>query len=109
MDRFSTSRPLKAPSGLCQAGVAGSRIYFAWCGACNDVIDVSPDAGKHWWQAFMPGLVLSLVGTPYAGAGLTAVVEGSTSDPSGRGASLWVYISTNGRRWTYNHSMNAVS
>jgi hypothetical protein len=91
-----------------QAGVAGSRIYFAWCGACNSVIDITPDAGKHWWQAYMPGQVLSLLGSPYARAGLIAVVEGPTSAADGRGASLWVYISNNGRRWTYNHSMNAV-
>jgi hypothetical protein len=56
----------------------------------------------------MPGHLLSLLGSPYARAGLIAVVEGPTSAAGGRGASLWVYISTNGRRRTYNHSMNAV-
>jgi hypothetical protein len=95
--------------GVGQAGVAGSKIFFAWCGACNSVIDITPDAGKHWWQAFMPGQVLTLLGTPYARAGLIAVVEGPTSAANGRGASLWVHISTDGRRWSYNHRMNAVS
>jgi hypothetical protein len=57
----------------------------------------------------MPGQVLSLVGTPYARAGLIAGIEGPTSAPDGQGAALWVYLSTDGRRWTYNHSMNAVS
>lgn len=92
-----------------QAGVSAPRIYFAWCAACNDLIDITPDAGKHWWAIRLPGQILSLVGTPYTHAGLIAVVEGPTSDPRGRGASLWVYTSTNGRRWTYGYSMNAVS
>lgn len=90
--------------GVGQTGVANPRFYFAWCGACNNVIDITPDAGKHWWQAFMPGQVLSLLGTPYSRAGLTAIVEGLTSAPNGRGASLWVYLSTDGRRWTYEGS-----
>jgi hypothetical protein len=92
-----------------QAGVSGPGIYFAWCGACNTVIDISPDAGKHWLQTFMPGQVLSVLGATSTSPGLIAIVEGSTSAPSGRGASLWVYRSTNGRHWIYSGSMNAVS
>jgi hypothetical protein len=92
-----------------QPGVLGARIYFAWCGGCNMVIDVTPDAGRHWWQAFMPGEVLSVIGGPDPRAGLIAIIEGPTTAANGRGASLWVYLSTNGRRWTYRYSMNAVS
>lgn len=92
-----------------QPGVAAPRIYFAWCAACNDLIDITPDAGKHWWAVRLPGQILSLTGGPYIHAGLTAVVEGPTTDPRGRGASLWVYLSTNGRRWRYEYSINAVS
>jgi hypothetical protein len=57
----------------------------------------------------MPGQVLSVLGSPDTPPGLTAIVAGPTSAADGRGASLWVYLSTDGRRWTYNHSMNAVS
>lgn len=92
-----------------QAGVLGPKIYFAWCGACNTVIDVTPDAGKHWWQTFMPGNVLAVIGGSDPRAGLTAIIEGPTSASNGRGASLWDYLSTNGRRWTYKYSLNAVS
>jgi hypothetical protein len=92
-----------------QAGVLGPKIYFAWCGACNMVIDVTPDAGKHWWQTFMPGDVLAVTGGTSPRDGLTAIVEGPTRAPNGRGASLWAYLSTNGRRWTYKYSLNAVS
>lgn len=99
----------QGPIAVGQAGVLGPRIYFAWCGACNMVIDVTPDAGKHWWQTVMPGQVLAVLGGSDTRAGLTAIVEGPTSAPNGQGASLWVYLSTNGRRWTYKYSMNAVS
>ena len=92
-----------------QAGVAGTRIEFAWCGACNNVIDITPDAGKHWWQANMPGQVLSVVGSPNARDGLIAIVEGPTAAADGRRASLWVYASSTGLRWAYSRSMNAVS
>jgi hypothetical protein len=99
----------QGPLAVGQAGVLGPRIYFAWCGACNMVIDVTPDAGKHWWQTFMPGEVLAVLGASNTRAGLTAIVAGPTSAQNGRGASLWVYLSTDGRRWTYNHDINAVS
>lgn len=56
----------------------------------------------------MPGNVLAVLGGSNARVGLTAIVEGPTSAPNSRGASLWVYRSTNGRRWTYNHDLNAV-
>lgn len=99
----------QGPIAVGQAGVLGPKIYFAWCGACNMVIDVTPDAGKHWWQTFMPGDVLAVIGGTDPRAGLTAIVEGPTSAPNGRGASLWAYLSTDGRSWTYKYSLNAVS
>jgi hypothetical protein len=92
-----------------QPGMVGPRILFAWCGACNSVIDTSSDAGRHWWQTFMPGQVLSVLGGASARNGLEAVVEGPTTDPRGRGASQWVYFSTDGRRWEYRYSMNATA
>jgi len=97
----------QGPVAVGQAGVLGPKIYFAWCGACNMVIDATPDAGKHWWQTFMPGNVLAVIGGTDPRAGLTAIVEGPTSAPNGRGASLWAYLSTDGRRWTYKYSLNA--
>jgi hypothetical protein len=44
-----------------QPGMVGARILFAWCGSCNSVIDTSSDAGRHWWQTFLPGQVLSVL------------------------------------------------
>ena len=92
-----------------QPGMVGARILFAWCGACNGVIDTSSDAGRHWWQTFLPGLVLSVLGGSSAQAGLEAIVEGPTPNPDGRGASLWTYFSTDGRRWTFRYSMSATA
>jgi hypothetical protein len=99
----------QGPLAVDQAGVVGPRIYFAWCGACNMVIDVTPDAGRHWWQVFMPGEVLAVLGGSRGRAGLTAIVAGPTSAPNGRGASFWVYRTADGHRWRYDYSINAVS
>lgn len=41
----------QGPVAVGQAGVVGPHIYFAWCGACNTVIDVTPTpastGGRH--------------------------------------------------------------
>jgi hypothetical protein len=94
----------QAPLAVDQAGVAGSRTWFAWCAACNTVIDATSDGGRRWWRTFMPGNVLSVVGGPSARNGLSAVVEGGA-----RGARVWVYTSRDGRRWTFDHSLSAVA
>lgn len=91
-----------------QPGVAGPRTYFAWEQQGFDtVVDTTTDAGKHWWQASLPGGVLSVVGDLSSvgpGGGLTAIVQGPSTGPHGRGAFLWIYQSTTGRRWTYRGS-----
>jgi hypothetical protein len=89
--------------------MVGARILFAWCGSCNSIIDTSSDAGRHWWQTFLPGQVLSVLGGSSARDGLEAVVEGPTTNPDGGGASLWAYVSTDGRRWKFRYSMNATT
>ena len=99
----------QGPSAVDQAGVAGARTYFAWCGACNLIIDITADAGEHWWRAVMPGQVLAVIGSADPRAGLTAIIAGPTPAASGRGASLWVYTSPDGLRWTYDHEIDAVS
>ena len=99
----------QGPLAVDQAGVLGPRTYFAWCGACNTVIDDTPDAGMHWWQTFMPGDVLAVLGGTNARSGLTAIVDGTRSTRNARGAWLWVYSSPDGRRWTYDRNLDAVS
>jgi hypothetical protein len=82
-----------------QPGVLGPKIYFASCGACNTVIDVTPDAGTHWWQTFMPGTVLAVLGGTEPSASLTAIVKGRNGAP-------WVYVSSNGKHWTYEYNVS---
>ena len=53
----------------------------------------------------MPGYVLAVIGGTDPRAGLTAIVQGTVSVPNRKTASVWIYLSTNGRRWTYNDSV----
>jgi hypothetical protein len=88
---------------VAQAGVVGARTWFMCCGL-NTVVDVTPDAGKHWWQAFLPGEVITVVaGTPsFAGpkARLVAIVRPFATVHSHQ--RLWIYVSTDGRLWRYD-------
>jgi len=88
----------QGPVAVDQAGVRDPRTFFAWCGECGTVIDVTSDAGRHWWQVFMPGAVLSVTGGP-----LTAVVKGPLGAPGA--AEPWLYQSRTGRRWRFRYSI----
>jgi hypothetical protein len=90
-------------------GVQGPRFYYAWDDGYNSIVDVTTDAGRRWWQTFLPGAVLSVTPETGPGKGLIALVEGPTTDPGGHGASLWDYRTTDGRHWRYMGSLNAVS
>ncbi|MBV9422985.1 MAG: hypothetical protein JOZ98_08750 [Solirubrobacterales bacterium] len=95
-----------------QPGVAGPRFYFAWPAGFNTGLDVTTDAGASWWRASLPGWILSVTSNPTSTKsfnGLTAIVGGPTSDPNGRGASLWQYHTADGRRWRYLSSLSAIS
>jgi hypothetical protein len=92
----------QAPLVVDQAGIAGSRTWFAWCAACNPVIDATSDGGRRWWRAFMPGTVLAVVGGTSARNGLSAIVARGT-----RRQRVWVYTSRDGRRWTFDHALSA--
>jgi hypothetical protein len=87
--------------------VTGPETYFASEGlGGTTVVEVTTDAGKHWWQALLLG------GVVFAGAfdgELTAIVAGAASDMHGAGVAPRAYHSKTGRRWTYNDTRNAVS
>ena len=84
-----------------EAGMSGSRVWFAW-GDGITVVDVTPDAGKHWWQAFLPGTVLTVYPDLICGR-LTAIVQPYTERQR---SPLWSYVSVRGRRWTYAQNPN---
>lgn len=95
-----------------QAGIEGPHFYYTWAGGGNGVVDVTIDGGRHWWQVFLPGAVLSVTADQLEarlGGGLTATVAGPTPDPSGRGASVWTYHTTDGRNWRYRSSFDVTS
>jgi hypothetical protein len=87
----------KAPLEVSEIGAVNRRLYFA--GGEAQAIDVTPDGGRHWYQALLPGGVIAVVGR---GIDLVAVVEGGESSPP----TNWVYVSTDGgRRWTYEEQL----
>ncbi len=105
------SPPAGGPVAVDTPGMAGSGLYFAWLSDLGNVVDASADRGRRWWQTFFPGQVLGVLPTarPARSADqLTVVVAGPTSDPRGRGASLWEYRTSDGRRWSYLTSLNVV-
>lgn len=111
------SPPAGGPVAVDTPGLAGSRVYFAWLSDLGNVVDVTGDGGQHWWQTVLPGEVVSMVPSPIATktqsvstkgqSEITAIVAGPTSDPRGKGASLWEYRTRDGRRWSYMASINA--
>ncbi len=94
------------PTAIGQPGVAGPETYFASEGLAGiTVVEVTTDAGKHWWQAFLPG------GVVYVGAfdgELTAIIAVATGDPQRAGVQFWAYHSRSGRRWDFDGVLRSV-
>jgi hypothetical protein len=87
----------QAPLVVTQVG-AHKNTYFAWGGPGGGMVaDVSPDAGKHWWQASLGGIVLSVVAT--FNGHLVASIQNPVG-ANGVQASNAVYVSKDGgRHW----------
>jgi hypothetical protein len=87
----------QAPLVVTQVG-AHKSTYFAWGGpGGGNVVDVTPDAGRHWWQAFLGGFVLSVVST--FNGHLVASVQ-SPAGGRGQQAQNSVYVSKDaGHHW----------
>ena len=85
----------QAPLAVLDVGAVSRSTYFACCGA--QVIDITSDGGKHWWQSLFSGLVMAVVSR---GDGrLIAFTQGQASG-SGVQAINRVYVSTDGgRHW----------
>jgi hypothetical protein len=89
----------QGPLAVDQAGVASRNLYFAWGAAEDTVVDVTADAGRHWRQVFLPATVVAVTANLGRPGGLTALVFG------GRGGSLWIYRTADGRRWRLDGSL----
>jgi hypothetical protein len=91
----------QAPLSVVDAGAANQHTFFAFGG--GQVVDVTPDAGRHWWQAFLGDAVLAVV--PF-GNRLIAVAQNATGN--GAKAQTVVYVSRDGgRHWHLNDNLGA--
>lgn len=88
-----------------EAGVVDARTWFMCCGL-NTVVDVTTDAGKHWWAAFLPGEVVNVFAYDNPHARLVALVRPFRTAHSRQ--RLWIYSSVDGRRWTYEPSLKLI-
>jgi hypothetical protein len=94
------------PVAVTLTGVAGPETYFASAGLQdNTIVEVTTDAGDHWWQALLPAHVV------YVGAfqgELTAIVAHPRRGVDAA-IGFWAYQSKTGRAWTYNPALDFTS
>jgi hypothetical protein len=83
----------QAPLAVSEVGALNSRVYFAAGG--GEVVDATPDGGRHWYQTLFSGGVIGVI--PSSGK-LLAVIAGFATTP----VSTWVYGSSDGgKTWQY--------
>ena len=81
-----------APDVVTQVGAASPATYFAYGGPAGaNSVDVSADGGKHWYRAFLGGVV-------------GAVVDSNRELFAFTGAPGAYYSKDDGRVWHYNKS-----
>jgi hypothetical protein len=87
----------QAPLAVSEVGALSRRVYFAAGG--GEVVDATPDGGKHWYQTLFPGGVLGAI--PANGKLLAVVADNATSP-----ANTWVYGSGDGgKTWHYEEGL----
>lgn len=97
----------QAPLVVTMVGAARPKTDFAWGGPQGgNVINVTTDGGKTWWQSFPQEVVLSVIAVPPHK--LIAVVQAQTKSGS-TSAVTSVYVSKDGgRHWKYNNRLGAM-
>lgn len=91
-----------AQAPLSVTGVGAATVKTAYFYGSGQVVDTTPDAGKHWYRALFQGVTMAVVPGP-SGA-LVAFVDFSPTS-SANGPTLQ-YISRNaGRTWKYDTSV----
>ena len=93
-----------APALVLKAGAAGAKTYFAWGGpgSGGQVVDVTRDAGKHWYGAALGAELEAVVSGPKG----ELVAFAQAESDAGSAAATWVYVSTDGgRHWHYRSSL----
>jgi hypothetical protein len=90
----------EAPLAIVDVGAANARTFFAFGG--GQVVDVTADGGRSWWQTLVGDVALAVV--PRLAGGLSAVAQ----DASGANAVTVVYVSTDGgRHWRLSRNLGA--
>jgi hypothetical protein len=94
---------------VAQAGVVNAHTWFMCCGL-NTVVDVTHDAGKHWWAAFLPGEVVSVIAgsAQFTDPKARLIALGRPQEGARGEHRLWIYVSANGRLWRYDPSMKSI-
>ncbi len=88
--------------GVEYTGVVGDRTQYAY-GA--SVVDVTTNAGRTWWQAFLGEQLLAVT---FQNNRLIAIVQQQTTH-QGLKAVTQVYVSKDGgRHWRYNNQLGAL-
>jgi|GEM_PF-3709253 hypothetical protein len=83
----------QAPLSVSEVGALSRSVYFAAGG--GEVVDATPDGGRHWYQTLFGGGVLGAIP---ANGKLLAVIANNETTP----ANTWVYGSSDGGRiWHY--------
>ena len=82
-------------------GLAGPRTFFTYG---SEVVDVTTDAGRTWWETFLGELVVAVV--PGSGNALVAYVQQQSSENSTNRAVTWQYVTRDGgRHWSYTPAL----
>lgn len=86
-----------APAVVTLSGAGSPDTYFAFPGpGGGQLVDVTADGGRRWWQASFPGQVLSVIDTQRTLIAFTQIpVTASRTE-------FWVYASKDGgQQWKY--------
>lgn len=97
----------QAPLVVTQVGAASRRTLFAWGGpGGGPSVDVTSDAGAHWYRALLGDQVTAVV----SGPGRRLIAFAQTAPPGGgAAAATWVYVSRNGgRSWHLSSSLGGL-
>jgi hypothetical protein len=91
-----------APNVVTQVGAASPATYFVYGGPSGgNSVNVSTNAGKRWWRAYLAGVVYAVV--PFNTGARTQELIAFTDLPG-------AYYSTNGgRTWRYTTSVSSIA
>ena len=91
------------PEAVAYVGLVSPNVEYAY-GA--SVVDVSTDAGRTWWEAFLGENVTAVEPGTH---GLVALVQQSVTNQHLNPILTWQYVSTDGgRHWRYSTAFAAI-